>query len=47
MKKYDIYQDGNYLETINARNEEEAYAMAESKYPYVLDDDLLEVEEVK
>lgn len=47
MRVYDIYIDGQYKRTILARGREQAQKKAEQHYPYVLDDDLLEIKERK
>ena len=47
MRLYDIYIDGVYQRSILARGKDHAYKLAEQHYPYVLDDDLLEVKERK
>lgn len=41
--KYDIFIDGAYMETIEDDSIVKAYKQAEQKYPYALDDDVLEV----
>ena len=46
-KIYDIYIDGQYTRTILAKNQDDAQEIAERKYPYILDDDLLEIKERK
>lgn len=47
MRLYDIYIDGQYKRSILARGKDHAQKLAEQHYPYVLDDDVLEIKERK
>lgn len=46
MPRYKLFMNGVYLETLKANSYEEAYKYGDKKYN-AIDDDLLEVEEVK